>query len=193
DLTGLDDLVAVMALSRHLGQGKYASGLAAFPIEDLAVTKAFEVLPRLDGETCRGLAARLDALPPFPGLAEALRAEQAYFPANYPARFAALDGDALERSVRDRFGFAGLSDEARAVAQWISPAGDPAERMLEASGGHKDRLIALADEVLEAFDTLAAIADGVADDPADRLTALRAAAESNPLLADELRTFDLLR
>ena len=57
DQSGLDDLVAVMALGRHIAQGKRVSGLAGFPIEDLAVKKAFEVLGRLDSETRRAFGS----------------------------------------------------------------------------------------------------------------------------------------
>ena len=48
--TVVDDLTAAMALAHHLGRGKYISGLAAFPLEDLAVNKTNEVLDRLDHE-----------------------------------------------------------------------------------------------------------------------------------------------
>ena len=56
-----------MAMGRHLGRGKYVSGLAGFAIEDLAVTKAFEVLrpPPLRALPC-AFAERLDSLPPSP-------------------------------------------------------------------------------------------------------------------------------
>ena len=41
DRAGLEDLAAVIGLGRHIGRGLYVSGLAGFPIEDLAVTRAF--------------------------------------------------------------------------------------------------------------------------------------------------------
>ena len=67
-----------------------------------------------------------------------------------------------------------------------------AERILLASGGHSVRHAGLAGEVLAALDTLAGIAEGGEDAPG-KLSTLRTAALSNPLLADELRTFDIVR
>jgi hypothetical protein len=37
--------------------------LAGFPIEDLAITKAFQVLDRVDSENPRAIAERLESLP----------------------------------------------------------------------------------------------------------------------------------
>jgi hypothetical protein len=181
-----------MALGRHLGRGKYLSGLAGFPIEDLAVTEAFALFDRLDRDACRALAARLDALPPFPDLASAVRAERAYFRANYRDRFAVLSGSDVEGPIRAEFGLNTAMEEDRALADRVFPAGDPAERILRASGGSKEGLIALADEVLAALETLAAVAGGAAD-AAEKLAALRATGASNPLLADELNSFDRMR
>ncbi len=87
---GLDDLAAVMALGRHIGRGLYVSGLAGFPIEDLAVTTAFEVLDRLDSESRRAMAERLDSLPAVPELGNAICIEQSYFRANYRDKFEAI-------------------------------------------------------------------------------------------------------
>jgi hypothetical protein len=184
---GLDDLVAVMALGRHLGRGLYLGGLAGFPIEDLAVTRALELLGGLDREARQGLVARLDALPPFPDLVAAVRAEEVYFRANYRDWLAALDEADIEQPVRAQFG---LPDEARELRGLFLSAGDPAEEMLQTSGGNKARLVALADEALGAFDTLASVAGG---DSADRVASLREAAADNPLLADVLRSFDRVR
>jgi hypothetical protein len=117
DRAALDDLAAVMALGRHIARGLYVSGLAGFPIEDLAVTKVFEILDRLEFENRRAFAVRLDSLPAFRELADAIRAEQ------------------NSRRSRHRPG-----------------------------------------EVT-----------------AEKLSALHEAAISNPLLADQLRTFDMMR
>ena len=61
----------MMALGRHLGQGKYISGLAGFPLEDMAITKAIETVKQLEPATRRKLGERLDSLPRFPELSEA--------------------------------------------------------------------------------------------------------------------------
>jgi len=65
--------------------------------------------------------------------------------------------------------------------------------MLLASGGTRLGLLRLADEVLAAFDTLVEIADGIENATFEKLSALRDAAGSNPMLSDELRTFDNMR
>jgi hypothetical protein len=184
---GLDDLAAVMALGRHIGQGLNLCGLAGFPIEDLAVTRVLELLGGLDRGARQRLAARLDGLPPFPDLAAAVRAEEAYFRASYRDWLAALGEAAVEASVRAQFG---LPEAARDLGGWAFPGGDPAEQMLQACGGGKAQLVALADEALSAFDTLASVAGG---DSAERLASLREAAVKNPLLADVLRSFDRVR
>lgn len=192
DRAGLDDLAAVMALGRHLGRGLYVSGLASFPIEDLAATRAFEVLDRLDPETRRSFAERLDALPPFPGLAAAIRAEEAYFRVHYREVFAALgDGD-VSRPIRDAFGLPAPTEETAGMNDWIFPAGDPAERMLVASGATRSGLLALADEALAAFGVLAGIAEGAGTVRPGGDAALRNAAGSNPLLFEVLRSFDTM-
>jgi hypothetical protein len=183
----LDDLLAVMALGRHLGQGLYLCGMVGFAIEDLAATEVLGLLGGLDRDACLGLAARLDALPPFPDLIATVRAEQDYFRANYRDWFAALDEAAVEPALRAQFG---LTDEQRALAGPFLPGGDPAEEMLRASGGDKARLMAMAGEALGAFDALASVAGG---EPADRLAPLREAAANNPLLADVLQSFDRAR
>jgi hypothetical protein len=193
DRAGLDDLAAVMALGRHLGRGKYISGLAGFPIEDLAATKAFEVLDCLDPETCRAFAERLDSLPSLPVLSEALRAEQTYFLGNYRETFAALDDGDVSRPIRDAFGLPSPTEQTADLTDWVFPDGDPAERMLLASGGTRSGLLALADEVLAAFGALAEIAEGAGNAPSEKLSALRNAAGSNPLLSDVLRAFDTMR
>jgi hypothetical protein len=166
----LDDLLAVMALGRHLGQGLYLCGMAGFPMEDLAGDRLQGLLDKLDRETCRDLAARLDALPPLPDLAAAVRAEQDYFRASSRDWLAALDEAEVGPAVRAQFG-------------------ESAEEMLRASGGSKARLLALADETLRAFDRLVSAAEGHTAE----LAALREAAPGNPLLADVLHSFDRVR
>jgi hypothetical protein len=193
DRGGLDDLAAVMALGRHLGQGKYVSGLAGFAIEDLAVTKASGLIRGLDSESYREFGERLVSLPAFPELPEALLAEQTYFRRTYREKFASLDDEDLARSIREVFGLPRPKEENSGLIDCLFASGDPAERMLIASGGTRSGLLALADEVLAAFDTLIEIAKGANNAPPEKLSALRDAALSNPLLCDELRTFDKMR
>ena len=193
DQAALDDLVAVKTLGRHLSRGKYLSGLAGFPVEDLVTAKALDVMGRLDPATRRALAERLDSLPPFPALAEAIREEQEYFRRMYRDKFASLEDGDLSRPIRAEFGLGAPTEENAGLYESLFPAGDPAERMLLASGGTRVGLLALADEMLAAFDTLVEIAEDAENAASDRLTALRNAASSNPLLADQLRTFDTMR
>ena len=65
--------------------------------------------------------------------------------------------------------------------------------MLVASGGTRAGLLTLADQTLAAMDSLITIVDGSEPAPAEKLAAIREAAASNPLLEDELRTFDKVR
>jgi hypothetical protein len=193
DRAGLDDLFAITALARHIGHGKYTSGMAGFAIEHVAVTKAFEVLGRLDSETRRAFAEQLDLLPAFPDLADALRAEQTYFRTMYRDEFAELDDRDLVKTIREKFGMPGPTEENAGMLEFVFPAGDPAERMLNASGGTSAGLLALAEETLAAMDALVEAANGSDRALSEKLSALRDAASSNPLLADQLRTFDSMR
>ena len=192
DRAGLDDLAAVMAMGRHIGRGIYISGLSSFPIEDLAVTKAFEVLGGLDSDTRRAFVERLGSLPAFPELSETLRAEKFYFGANYREKFATLGDTNVSQSIRETYGLPAQTAENRGTFESMYPEGDPAERMLLASGGTRSGLVALADEVLVAFDALIEIAEG-AENAHEKLGALKSAAQSNPLLSDVLRTFENMR
>jgi hypothetical protein len=191
--SGLEDLTAVMALARHLGRGKYVAGLASFPLEDLAVNKTLEVLGRLDHEGRRAFAQRLASLPAFPELWEAIRVEQEYFRKEYREKIAALDEGDLAGEIRNEFGLPPDTPENALRIATIAPNGDPAERMLLASGGTRSGLLKLADEVLAAFDVLVEIAKSNDAGTALKLAELRKAAESNPLLFDELATFDNMR
>jgi hypothetical protein len=193
DRAGLGDLTAVMALGRHVSRGTYISGMAGFPLEDLAITKAFDVLGRLNSESRRALAQALDSLPAFPELSEVLRVEQTHFRETYRERFATLDGRDLSQQVRQEFGLPARTEENSDLFEAVFPAGDPAERMLVASRGTRTGLLALADEALAAFDTLVEITTNAADGSSQRLAALHTAALSNPLLADVLKTFDDMR
>jgi len=147
----------------------------------------------LDSESCRAFAERLDSLPAFPELTEALRAEQTYFRGTYREKFVGLDDGDVARSIREAFGLPRPTAETSGLIECVFASGDPAERMLIASGGTRSGLLALADEVLAAFDTLIEIAKGAENAPSEKLSALRDAALSNPLLSDELRTFDNMR
>ena len=159
DRAGLDDLAAVMALGRHIGRGLYMSGLAGFPIADLGVTKAFEVLGRIDSETRQAFARRLEDLPVFPELADALRAEVTYFRVMYRDKFVALENGDVSYVIRETFGLPAHTTENCGVIGCALASGDPAERLLLASGGTRAGLLALADQVLCAFDTLVEIAN----------------------------------
>ncbi len=192
DRAGLEDLAAVMTLGRHLGQNKYVSGLIVFPIEDTAATNAFEVVGRLDSESCRAFAERLDALPAFRDLPDALRAEKAYIRATYYDMFATQDDGDVSPLIRTLFAPAATTDGSPDQIEGFPPAGEMAERILLASGGARSGMLALAGEVLAALDTLAEIAER-GEDASGKLSTLRNAALSNPLLADELRTFDIVR
>ena len=46
------------------------------------------------------------------------------------------------------------------MIEWVFPAGDPVEHILLASGGTRNGLLALAEQVLAAFDTLVEVANG---------------------------------
>ena len=193
DRAGLDDLAAVMALGRHIGQGLYMSGLAGFPIADLGVTKAFEVFGRLDSETRHALAERLDSLPAFPKLADALRAEETYFRGTFRDKFAAFDEGDLSHSVYETFGLPAPTTENCGMIGCALASDDPAERLLLASGGTRAGLLALADQVLCAFDTLVEIANESEQTVSEKLSALRDAAARNPLVADVLQSFEMVR
>jgi hypothetical protein len=193
DEAGLVDLIAVMALGRHIGRGKYISGLAGFPIEDLAVTRAFEILGRLDHETRLAFAQRLESLPAFPELSAAIRAEQVYFRKAYREKFASLDEADVAGPIREAFGLPELSEENEGMLDWLYPAGDPAERMLAASGETRAGLLRLADEALEGLERMAQVAEGAEVAFNERITALNEVAESNPLLADLLRSLQTMR
>ncbi len=187
----VDDLTAAMALARHLGRGKYLSGLAAFPLEDLAVNKTGEVLDRLGHEGRRALAGRLASLPAFAPLSDAIRVEQGYFRRQYREKFATVDEGSLAEEIRKEFGYPTPESAARIDSDW--QFGDPAERMLLASGGTRAGLLNLADETLAAFDVLSELAKNDGDDSSGKLAELRKAGESNPLLSDVLATLDNLR
>jgi hypothetical protein len=189
----LDDLAALIALARQLGCGKYVSALAGFAIEDLAVTKALDVLKNLDPANCCAFAKKLDSLPPVPRLSDAVRAEQAYFRMNYREKFSSLDEQDVSRPIREAFGLPAPAEGAAGIIEIVFPDGDPAEAMLIASGGTRSGLLALADEVLAALDTLAAIVDHPEKNSSVELNAIRGAAGSNPLLRAELRAFDRVK
>jgi hypothetical protein len=68
--------------------------------------------------------------------------------------FARLDDGDLTRPIRAAFGLGEPNEEANGLIEHVFPAGDPTERMLLASGATRAGLLALADEVLAALDTL---------------------------------------
>jgi hypothetical protein len=59
------------------------------------------------------------------------------------------------------------------MIEWVFPAGDPVEQILLASGGTRNGLLALADQVLAAFDTLVEVANGPDEVTVEKLSALR--------------------
>jgi hypothetical protein len=193
DRAGLNDLAAVMVLGRHLGQGIYISGMASFPIEDLAVTQALPVLNRVDTDTRREFAERLDTLPAFPDLAQALRAEQKYFRATYRDRFAIVDDADVRRTMYEIYGVPATAADAPTAPACPFPILNPSEAVLAASGETRSGMIALIDEVLAAFNTLIEITSGARSDDDEKLAPLRQGAQSNPLLAQELQSFDTMQ
>jgi len=193
DRAGLDDLAAVMALGRHIGRGKYVSGLAGFPIEDLGVTKALEILNRADAETRRGFAARLDSLPAFPEFSQAVGAEKKYFHATQREPIASLDDADVSGWIEKMYGLPAPALASAHPNEPDAPRDDLAARLLRASGETRSGLLKLADDMLAEFDTLIAIAEGVESDGAQTLSALRDRASANPLVADQLQSFDNMR
>ncbi len=99
----------------------------------------------------------------------------------------------MSQSIRAEFGIPAQSAEIPGLIESVFPSGDPAERMLLASGGTRSGLLVLADEVLAAFDTVIEIAEGAGDAAVEKRSALESAARSNPLLSDALQTFDKMR
>ncbi len=97
------------------------------------------------------------------------------------------------RSIRELFGIPAPTEENSGLIEWVFPAGDPVEQILLASGGARSGLLALADQVLAAFDTLVEVAQGTEKVAVEKRSVLREAALSNPLLADQLRTFDMMQ
>ena len=77
----------------------------------------------------------------------------------------------------------------------VFPAGDPAERILLASGGTRPGLLALPTRCSRRIDNPTEIANGTDNAPPEKLfRPRRSVVGSNPLLLpDELRTFDTVR
>jgi hypothetical protein len=99
----------------------------------------------------------------------------------------------VEGPIREAFGLPERSEENEGMLDWIYPAGDPAERMLAASGESRVGLLRLADEVLDALDRLAEVAEGAEFVLDERLASLDERAVSNPMLTDALRSFRTMR
>ncbi len=112
---------------------------------------------------------------------------------NYREKFASLDDGDVSGSIREAYGLPAPTEGSCGLIDCVFPEGDPAERMLLASGGSRSALLALADQVLAAFDTFVEIAEGDGNASSEKLAAIRDAASSNPLLKDELRAFDTVR
>jgi hypothetical protein len=77
DREGVDDVIATMAMGRHLASdGLTASLFAGYNLEHMACYIAAAYLPRMSPEGLDYLGKRLDALPPFPSLGEVLANER---------------------------------------------------------------------------------------------------------------------
>jgi len=196
DRAGLDDLLAIMTLGWHLACGIYIPHMVGLPIANIGVTKATEVVERLDSATRRAFADKLDALPPFPSLSLAVRAEQTYYRENYRDKFATFADGSIDEELRLMYPTPvppdDLDDALVAIFDaMIHESEARFEQILSATGGTRMGSLTLADETLAAFDTLIEIADE-SETPAGaiKLARLREQAESNPLLAQELVSFD---
>jgi hypothetical protein len=122
-----------------------------------------------------------------------VRFEKDYFRTTHRNMFAFLKGADVDRAIRESFGLPAQTAENSGFMGSISPAGDPAERMLIASRGTRVGLLALADETLAAFDTLIAVAGGADGAAEEALVPLRNRSAANPLLADVLQAFENAR
>ena len=135
DQAGLDDLVAVMALGRHIGQETRVSGLAGFPLEDLAVKKAFEVLDRLDPRLDANLRCFSIFFRHFPIMRARFVPSKAIFGRTTATSSLRSMTRTMPRSIRQKFGLPAATEANSGLLDFVIPAGDPAERMLLASGG----------------------------------------------------------
>ncbi len=136
----LDDQVAMLALARHVGQGRlYISLLVQFPIEGMAIASAAPTLPRQDRTALEKAITRIDSMPESVTMSDVTRAEKVYF----------LDAN-------------------RAGAMQVSPAdlpqyirttyeGELGEAILARTEGDPALLVALIDQSGPAFDEMAAI------------------------------------
>ena len=104
-----------------------------------------------------GLPVGSTRCPRFPSFPDAIRAEQFYFRETYRAKFESLDESDVAGPIREAFGLPEPIEENAGMMDWLYPAGDPAERMLDGLGREPGRPAPLADEVLEAFDRLAEV------------------------------------
>ncbi len=161
----LDDLLALLALARHVGRGRiYVSLLVQFAIEMMAIGAAAPSLPRQDRTTLEAAAARLDFMPESATASDATQAEKVYFLDAYRAEAMRVSPADLPQHIR------------------MAYPGSHAELILTRTGSDPARLLALIEQTGPAFDELADIWALPYDriDPA--LVAFRAAhAEANPL------------
>jgi hypothetical protein len=173
----LDDLLALLALARHVGRGRiYISGLVQFAIEPIAILVAAPSLPHQEPAALQAAMSRIDALPESLTLSDATQAEKVYFLNATRAEAAQLGPTNLREHIR---------------ASFPGPLG---EAMLTRVEGDPARFIALIDQTGPAFDQLADIwaLPYARIDPA--LAAFRAAhAETNPLALSILEQSERMR
>jgi hypothetical protein len=76
---GLDDIVAVFALGRHVADPIMVSMLVDYAVEHVAIDATARLLPDLDAAGLRRVAERLDTLPPAARLEQTIQSERQNF------------------------------------------------------------------------------------------------------------------
>jgi hypothetical protein len=177
DGQALNDLLALMAMARHVGMGRfYVCGLVQFAIEQIVIRGAAPAVPRQDQATLEVAMARIDGLPASLGLSDAARAEKAYFLDTYRAEVDKLTPVEIPNYLG--------SLHAPTVA----------EAILAHTEGHPTRLLELLDSTGPAFDELAEIYSRPFDQIEPAVVASRAAyAATNPLALSILEQSERMR
>jgi hypothetical protein len=76
---GLDDVLAVFALGRHVADPIMVSMLVDYAVEHVAIDATTRLLPDLDAAGLRRVAERLDTLPPAATLEQTIQSERQNF------------------------------------------------------------------------------------------------------------------
>jgi hypothetical protein len=175
--SALDDLLALLAMARHVGRGRfYVCGLVQFAIEQTAIRVAAPAVLQQDRATLEDAMARIDGLPAPLALSDAIRAEKSYFLDTCRAEFEKLTPAELPKHL-------GLL---------YAPA--LAEAILAHTEGHPTRLVGLVYKTGPAFDELAEICARPFDQIEPALAAFRAAhAATNPLALAVLEESERMR